>query len=86
MRTLSLVTLSLILAAPAFAQAPPKPLSERSKKRRAKRGKFDFQEQTYMLPKLLQLMGELTRKNFILGKELKNKEITIYCQSPVSIP
>ena len=85
MRTLSLVTLSLILAAPAFAQAPPKPVSERSKKRRAKRGKFDFQEQTYKLPKLLQLMGELTRKNFILGKELKNKEITIYCQSPVSI-
>ena len=27
----------------------------------------------------------MTRKNFILGKELKNKEITIYCQSPVSI-
>ena len=61
----------------------PSPSGRRSG---AKRGKFDFQEQTYKLPKLLQLMGELTRKNFILGKELKNKEITIYCQSPVSIP
>lgn len=85
MRTLSLVALSLILTTPALAQVKPKPASERSKKRRAKRGKFEFKEQTYKLPKLLQLMGELTRKNFILGKELNNKEITIYCQSPVTI-
>ena len=85
MRTLSLVVLSLILTTPALAQNASKPVSERSKKRRARKGKFDFKEQTYKLPKLLQLMGELTRKNFILGKELKNKEITIYCQSPVSI-
>ena len=85
MRTLSLVVLSLILTTPALAQNASKPVSERSKKRRARKGKFDFKEQTYKLPKLLQLMGELTRKNFILGKELKNKEITIYCQNPVSI-
>ena len=85
MRILSLVVLASLLITPAMAQDAPKRASERSKKRRAKRGKFDFKEQTYKLPKLLQLMGELTRKNFIVSKELKNKEITIYCQSPVSI-
>jgi general secretion pathway protein D len=83
MRHLSLVALLCVLNAPAFAQGQPG--SERSKRRRASRGKFDFKEQTYKLPKLLQLMGELTRKNFIVGKTLKNKEITIYCQAPVSI-
>ncbi len=85
MRILSLVVLASLLITPAMAQDAPKRASERSKKRRAKRGKFDFKEQTYKLPKLLQLMGELTRKNFIVSKELKNKEITIYCQNPVTI-
>ena len=85
MRILTLCTLTAFISGPVLAQTAAKPVSERSKKRRSSRGKFDFKEQTYKLPKLLQLMGELTRKNFIVGKQLKNKEITIYCQKPVRI-
>ena len=58
-----------------------------SSKRKGSRGKpVDcFKEQTYKLPKLLQLMSELTRKNFILNEKLKNKEVTIYCERSVSV-
>ena len=71
MRTLSLVTLSLILAAPAFAQAPSKPVSERSNSGR-QGGKFDFQEQTYKLPKLLRA-GELTGRTSSWAKSSRTK-------------
>jgi general secretion pathway protein D len=88
MRTLFVVT-ALLLAPPAAAQKSggivAKKTTEKDKRRRAVRGKVDFKEQTYKLKKLLQLIGELTRKNFLISDKLKNKEVTIYCQKPVSI-
>lgn len=70
--------LPMALSSPSLAQRA---------KRKGSRGKpVDcFKEQTYKLPKLLQLMSELTRKNFILNEKLKSKEVTIYCERSVSV-
>ena len=83
MRTLSLVTLSLILAAPACCMSTSKTRLRAVEEAARQAVSSTSKNQTYKLPKLLH--GQADPEELHLGQGSKTKRSPSVVQSPVSI-